>query len=189
MDTPARGSRVRCVNSVRAPNRQVCRADCGAASQSQRRAHGDAFASGGEPSHSFHSFSTGNHAAQLRSAPHPRAPGPTVSGGSAAEEVDQLASLSIGQTAERLRVSDPTSGEDAAGSDRADLRHRQEDIAQPRCPHTGGWVGEDLHQLDLSRRELLLQLRPRRPYLVRLLQRTQTLFARSARNARTRAAL
>jgi hypothetical protein len=97
--------------------------------------------------------------------------------------------LPIGQTAERLRVSDPTLGEDPAGSDRADLRHHQEDIADPRRPHTGGWVGEDLHQLDLSRSELLFQLRSRRPYLVRLLQRTQTLFARSARNARTGAAL
>ena len=66
----------------------------------------------------------------------------TASGGSAAEEVDQLASLPIGQTAERLRVSDPTLGEDSAGSDRADLRHHQEDIADPRRPHTGGWVGE-----------------------------------------------
>ncbi len=122
-------------------------------------------------------------------APAARAPGSTASGGSAAEEVDQLVPLPIGQTAERLRVSDPTLGEDAAGSDRADLRDRQEHLAHPRCPHTGGWVGEDLHQLDLSRGKLLFQLRSRRPYLVRLLQRTQTLFARSARNARTGAAL
>ena len=114
---------------------------------------------------------------------------PTASGGSAAEEVDQLASLPIGQTAERLRVSDPTLGEDPAGSDRADLRDHQEDLAHPRCPHTGGWVGEDLHQLDLSRGKLSFQLRSRRPYLVRLRQRTQTLLARSARNARTGAAL
>jgi len=114
---------------------------------------------------------------------------PIASGGSAAEEVDQLASLPIGQTAERLRVSDPILGEGPAGSDRADLRHHHQDIADPRRPHTGGWVGEDLHQLDLSRSELSFQLRSRRPYLVRLLQRTQTLFARSARNARTGAAL
>jgi len=86
-------------------------------------------------------------------------------------------------------VSDPTLGEDAAGSDRADLRHHQEEIAHSRCPHTGGWVREDLHELDLSRRELLLQPRPRRPYRVRLFQRTQTLFARSTRNTRTDAAL
>jgi hypothetical protein len=108
---------------------------------------------------------------------------------SGAEEVDQLAALPLGQTAKRLRVSDPTVGKDASGPDRADLRQHQEDIAHSRCPHTRGWVGEDLHQLDLSRRELLLQLRSCRPNFVCLLQRTQPLFARSARNARTVPAL
>src|ERR1035437_29287 len=108
---------------------------------------------------------------------------------SGAEEVDQLAPLPLAQTGKRLRVSDPTVGKDASGLDRADLRQYQEDIAHSRCPHTRGWVGEDLHQLDLSRRELLLQLRSCRPNFVRLFQRTQPLLARSARNARTGAAL
>src|SRR6266566_2990622 len=121
--------------------------------------------------------------------PHCRAPRPTGAGGSAAEASDQLVPLPSGQAAERLRVRDPGLGEDAAGSDRADLRQHQAEIAPPRRPHTGGWVGEDRHRLDLSRGELRLQPRSRRRYLVRLLQRTQTLVARSARNAATGAAL
>jgi hypothetical protein len=80
-------------------------------------------------------------------------------------------------------------GEDPARSDGADLRHRQEEIVQPRRPHTRGWLGDDLHELDLARREPLLQLRPRRPHLVRPRQRMQTLLARSPRNTRTGAAL
>ena len=108
---------------------------------------------------------------------------------SGAGKGDQLAPLPLDQTAKCLRVSDPTVGKDASGLDRADLRQHQEDIAHSRCPHTRGWVGEDLHQLDRSRGELLLQLRSRRPNFVRLLQRTQPLLARSARNARTGTAL
>jgi hypothetical protein len=116
-----------CVNSV--PNRQVCRANCGGresvtALGSRRRIR--------QRRVTFPVFPQLLHRRPRGTAaisPHSRAPGPTVSGGSAAEEVDQHASLSIGQTAERLRVSDPASGEDVAGSDRADLRHHQEDIA------------------------------------------------------------
>src|ERR1035437_10419284 len=89
---------------------------------------------------------------------------------SGAEEVDQLAPLPLAQTAKRLRVSDPTVGKDAGGPDRADLRQHQEDIAHSGCPHTRGWVGEDLRQLDLSRRELLLQFRSRCPNFVCLLE-------------------
>jgi hypothetical protein len=48
--------------------------------------------------------------------------------------------------------------------------------------HAGG-LGEDLRQLDLARRQIPLQLRSRRADLVRLLEGTQALFARSARNA------
>ena len=50
--------------------------------------------------------------------------------------------------------------------------------------HSGGRLGEDLRQFDLSRREILLQLRSRRPYLVGQPQGTQTLLTRSARNTR-----
>jgi hypothetical protein len=80
-------------------------------------------------------------------------------------------------------------GKDASGFDWADLRQRQEEIAHGRCPQERGWVGEDLRQLDLSRRELLFQGRSRRPNVVGLIQRTQPLLVRSARNVRTGPAL
>lgn len=58
----------------------------------------------------------------IGAAPDAGAREPTASCGLAAEEVDQLAPLPVGQTSERLRMRDPTLGEDAAGSDRANLR-------------------------------------------------------------------
>src|SRR5712691_645614 len=102
----------------------------------------------------------------------------------AAEAVEQFGALPLGQAAERLRVSDAAVGEDPAGLDRADLRKRQEDVTHSRRPHELGRPGEDLRQFDLPRRELLLQLRSRRPDFVGQPQRTQPLLTRSARSTR-----
>ena len=111
--------------------------------------------------------------------------GPSAAAGLAAEEVEQFGPLALAQAGERLRVSDAAAGQDLAGLDRADLRQHQEQVAHPRRPRARGRLGEDLRQLDLARRQLPLQLRSRRADFVRLLEGTQALFPRSARNARS----
>ena len=111
--------------------------------------------------------------------------GPSAPAGLVAEEVEQFGPLAIAQAGERLRVSDAAAGQDPAGLDRADLRQHQEQVAHPRRSGARGRVGEDLRQLDLARRQIPLQLRSRRADLVCMLEGTQALFPRSARNARS----
>ena len=100
------------------------------------------------------------------------------------DEVDQFGSLASGQARERLRVRDAAAGQDPAGFDRADPREHREQIAHPRRPHARGRFSEDRRQLERAGRELLLQLRSRRPDRVCLLQRMQALRTRLARNVR-----
>jgi hypothetical protein len=111
--------------------------------------------------------------------------GMSAPAGLAAQEVEQFGPLAIAEAGERLRVGDAAAGQDPAGLDRADLRQRQEQVAYPRRPRALGRAREDLRQLDLACRQLPLQLRARRADLVRLLEGTQALFPRSARNARS----
>jgi hypothetical protein len=96
----------------------------------------------------------------------------------APEEAGQFRTLTISQTAKRLRVCDPAPSKDPTRLNRPDLREHHQQVAHPRRPHARWRPGQDLQQPNLARGQVLLQPRPLRSNLVRLLQRLTTLLAR-----------
>jgi hypothetical protein len=97
------------------------------------------------------------------------------------EEIDQTVALALGEPADRLRLPDAGGPEQAGGLDRAELRHRKEQLAH-RCSRGElRRVGEDLLDREPAFSQLLLQMRPRRPDLIRACEGVRTLLVEAGR--------
>src|SRR6266852_7107585 len=86
------------------------------------------------------------------------------------EEVNQFRALTIGEAADGLRLADAARVQEAGRLDAAELRHGHQDVDHLRRGHVLGRVAENRLDPDPTVLEILLELRPSDPDVVRTSQ-------------------
>src|SRR6266849_8092745 len=95
------------------------------------------------------------------------------------EEVNQFCALAIGEAPDGLRLADPAGVQEARGLDATELRHGHQDVDHLGRGHVLGRAAEDRLDVDPAVLQILLQLRPPDPDVVRTPQCVHALIQRT----------